>query len=342
MKQVQTLMSFLAVALVAGAALNIHRMRVAADAQEPPRELKTEAAKEAAEAFGWTTERPYPVFCIDDVLVRLTTAADQLIEKKNVKNSETLRQDLERTQFSMTLPRASSKELSPVELYRRVCESVFLVAGLARPDEGEEDWQTSFSSAFAVHEEGILSTSAHVFDHDDKDHAVVVLDAKGNVHPIVEVVAFDRDSDTCLFRIAARGLKPLPLGRDAPPGTLVRVMGHPGDSFFFFSAGVIGNYERDSEGRLWMNVTADFGQGSSGGPALDIFGNVIGQVSRTYTLFAGGEARSRKKRTRTARQAKAEEPAEAPKELHEVRKESDPQMTFKSCTPVSAIRALVK
>ena len=273
MKRSKTLLTstFVVVALVAGAAVNLYRIRVAAEAQEPPRELKADPPKNAqltSEAFGWTGERPYPVFCIDDVLVRLTTAADELIEKKTVKNSETLRKDLDRTQFSMTLPRASSKEISPQELYRRACESVFLVAGLTRPNQDEEDWQTSFSTAFAVHEDGILSTSAHVFDHEDKDHAVVVLDARGNVHPVIEVLAVDRESDTCLFRIGMKGLKPLPLGKDAPPGTPIRVMGHPGDSFYFFSAGVISNYERDSDGLIWLNVTADFGQGSSGGPAL--------------------------------------------------------------------------
>ena len=351
MKQAKALATFVVVALIAGAVFNLYRTRVVAEAQEPPRELKADPPKDGElgpDAFGWTTDRPYPVFCIDDVLVRLTTVAEELIDKNVAKNSEALRKDLERTQFTMTLPRPSTKELSPQELYRRACESVFLVAGLARPEEeGGTDWQTSFSSAFVVHEDGILSTSAHVFDHEDKDHAVVVLDNKGHVHPIVEVVAFDRDSDTCLFRIAVKGLKPLPLGKDAPPGSPIRVMGHPGDSFFFFSAGVIANYERDSEGRTWLNVTADFGQGSSGGPALDTFGNVIGQVSRTYTLFAGGEASRRKKRLRTVRQADAAEPAEVPmeavpKELHEVKRQDDPQMTFKACTPVSAIRALVK
>ena len=34
--------------------------------------------------------------------------------------------------------------------------------------------------------------------------------------------------------------------------------------------------------------------------------------------------------------------AQAPEELPDVKKQSDPQMTFKACTPVSAIRGLVK
>jgi sRNA-binding protein len=97
---------------------------------------------------------------------------------------------------------------------------------------------------------------------------------------------------------------------------------------------------------------------------LDAAGNVVGQVSRTYTLYAGGSASARQRRVRTAQQReaaektdeksdKAEEKPEdkgdakmeketAPALLPEERREADPQMTFKSCVPVSAIRALVK
>jgi len=119
-----------------------------------------------------------------------------------------------------------------------VTESVFLVAGMTKPKEDETNWKTSFSTAFAIHEDGILSTSAHVFDHDDQDDAVVVMDVRGNVYPVLDVLAANRKHDTLLFRIGVKGLKPLPLGDDAVPGTPVRMIGHPGDSFFFFSADI--------------------------------------------------------------------------------------------------------
>jgi serine protease Do len=352
MKQRNAAIVCLVLALAVWAGFNLHRIRLEADAQESPKGSKSDAAADDArrprEAMGSTGDRPYPVFFIDDVLAKLSTGAEELIEKKLAKNSDQLRRDLGRTHFSTTLPRASTKELAPQELYRQASESVFLVAGLTKPDEKEGDWQTSFSTAFAVHEDGVLSTSAHVFDHHDQDNAVVVLDVKGKVHPIVEILAVDLKADTCLFRIGTKGLKALPLGKDAPPGTQIRVMGHPGDSFFFFSTGVIANYERDHDGLVWLNVTADFGQGSSGGPVMDLSGNVVGQVSRTYTLYAGGEASHRQRRRRMVRQADAAEPAnepmeEAPAEAPESKKnQADTQMIFKACTPVSAIRALVK
>lgn len=286
----------------------------------------------------------YPTMFVDDVIEKLSKSVQKLIDQKQTKTSAELKEGLDKTSFSITLTPAIETPLRPAELYQKCSESVFLVAGLTKPDAEEEAWKTAFSTAFVVHEEGILSTSAHVFDHDDVDHGVVVMDQQGRVYPVVEVLATDRQADTCLFRVAAKGLKPLPLGTDQPPGTPIRVIGHPGDSFYYFSAGDIANYERDDEGAYWLNVTADFGQGSSGGPVMDEAGNVIGQVSRTFTLYAGGEAGRRRRRRphKTQNVDIVVGVMEADTELADRAKKPDPQMVFRACTPVSAIKGLIK
>ncbi len=340
----------------ASASINNRSSRSHIEAQESPKEnpvdSRSKSNRAGQEASDQPSDLPYPAFYVNDVVAKLKSAAEEMIEKKLTKNSDELREQLGRDQYSTKLPRAFSKELTPQELYRRATESVFLVAGMTKPTDEESAWKTSFSTAFAVHEDGILSTSAHVFDHDDHDDAVIVLDVRGKIHPVVELLAVNRQTDTCLFRIATKGLKALPLGQELPPGSAIRVMGHPGDSFFFFSAGHIGNYERDEEGLTWLNITADFGQGSSGGPVMDSAGNVVGQVSRTYTLYASGDTSSRGTRPRRARQAEDTDPVEvrkndepkdaAPADHPDPKKTSDPQMVFKACTPVTAIRALVK
>jgi serine protease Do len=287
-------------------------------------------------------------FSVKDVIETLTSATKELMDKKESRSARELREDLDRTSVSIQLPKAATKPLSSQELYRNGVESVFLVAGLTNPEDDETDWATAFSTAFVVHEDGILCTSAHVFDHDDEDEAVVAMDLRGHVFPVVAVLASDKTSDTCLFRIAATGLKPLSLGETALPGTPIHVIGHPGDSFFYFSAGHVANYEHDPRHTLWMNVTADFGQGSSGGPVMDSAGNVVGQVSRTYTLYAGGDARNRRHSIRTRQAAPEKEEGKDDNEGESMGEDilinlrPDPQMVFKSCTPVSAIRALIK
>lgn len=287
-------------------------------------------------------------YFVDDIVEKLKSAVQELIAQDKVKTSAELRKDLDRAIYAVPLRDPFTTPLPAQELYQRATESVFLIAGLTKPKGDEKEWTTAFSTGFVVHEDGILSTCAHVFDHDDQDDGVVVMDVHGRIVPVVEILATDRMSDTCLFRIAATGLKPLPLGRDQPPGTPVRVIGHPGDSFFFFSAGHLSNYERDEDGLYWMNITADFGQGSSGGPVMDEAGNVIGQVSRTFTLYAGGDARRRNRRSMAeTRQVDAAIVVEDNQQLAErdssdPKKRADPQMTFKACSPVSQIRALIK
>ena len=349
MKRLAASIACVTVTLVVLALLNWPKARPQLDAQESSRavatELRSKQSPEAAEQTGQQTDESPPEFYVEDVIKILTTATDEMIEKKTSRTAVELHEELDRSQFTLELPKPATTPLTSQELYRRATESVFLVAGLTRPSGDETAWQTSFSTAFAVHEDGILSTSAHVFDHDDHDDAVVVMDVQGKVYPVLEILAANRTADTCLFRIGKKGLKPLALGPAAHPGSQISVIGHPGDSFFYFSAGHVANYERDENGLLWLNITADFGQGSSGGPVMDGAGNVVGQVSRTYTLYAGGETSNRRRRPRTVRQAVDLHPDDEPAESDEnatVKKHADPQMVFKACTPVAAIRALAK
>lgn len=346
MKQLNTLR--LTGLLVLGMLLTLSIRQIDLGAQEAKakKDTKPSTSGTVGNSGPEKTVRPqtYPTMFVDDVIENLSSAVQKLIEKKQAKTSAELKQELEKTSYAMTLVPESPTSLRPAELYQKCSESVFLVAGLTKPASDDEAWKTAFSTAFAVHEDGILSTSAHVFDHDDEDHGVVVMDKKGRIYPVVEVLASDRKADTCLFRIAAKGLKPLPLGTDQPPGTPVRAIGHPGDSFFYFSAGNIANYERDEEGAYWLNITADFGQGSSGGPVMDEAGNVIGQVSRTYTLYAGGEAGRRRHRRphKTQNVDIVVGVIEPDAEHDDPKKKADPQMVFRACTPVSALKALIK
>ncbi len=282
---------------------------------------------------------PYPVFGIDEVLDHLTRSGAKLHKAGQTKGDVELRKQLSRKTCELTLPAATEAPLPDRELYARACDSVFIVCSLYK-SASRGDWQTSLATAFVVTEDGVLSTSCHVFDNEDTADAIVVMDVQKNVYPVTELLAANKQTDTCLFRIDAKNLKPLPLAEDALPGTNVRVVAHPGDSFYFFSSGHVANYERDSDSILWMNVTADFGQGSSGGPVFNEQGHVIGQVSRTFTLYAGGsETRGRPRRV-------AGDTKPTDKKLTEKKAATeeflDPQMVFKSCVPVQSIRALVK
>ncbi len=299
--------------------------------------------RKLAELCGSGIERriPYPTFHVGDVIDKLTTAGSKLHQAGKTVGDAELRKQMTRQSVELDLPPASDEPVSDRELYRRACESVFIVCSLYKV-ENSNDWQTSLATAFAVTKDGVLTSSCHVFDNDDQADAVVVMDIHRRVFPVRELLAVNQQSDTCLFKIDATNLEPLPFADDAPPGTRVRVLGHPGDSFYFLSSGLLANYEKDHEETVWMNITADFGQGSSGGPVLDECGNVVGQVSRTFTLYAGGPAtrgQPRRVPVKSAGEKRERDPSEIIEPVVDV---ADPQMVFKSCVPVKTLRSLVK
>ena len=315
----------------------VQEASIAEPASKPPVIRKSKKRERNGQSVGKTL--PYPVFGIDEVLDHLSKSGARLQKAGKTKGDVELRKQLDRQTCELTLPTATDSPVPDRELYASACESVFIVCSLYK-SERHDDWQTSIATAFAVTEDGVLSTSCHVFDNEDTADAIVVMDVKKNVYPVTELLAANKLTDTCLFRIDAKNLKPLPLAEDVLPGAHVRVVGHPGDSFYYFSSGHVANYERDSDSVLWMNVTADFGQGSSGGPVFNEQGHVIGQVSRTFTLYAGGpETRGRPRRV-------AGETKPADKKATDKKAASeqfmDPQMVFNSCVPVQSIRTLVK
>lgn len=299
--------------------------------------------RKLAELCGSGVERrsPYPTFHVGEVIDKLTTAGARLHKAGKTVGDVELRKQMTRQSVELDLPAPSDEPVSDRELYRRACESVFIVCSLYKV-ENSSDWQTSLATAFAVTKNGVLTSSAHVFDNEDVADAVVVMDMHRRVYPVRELLAVNKEADTCLFKIDATNLEPLPFADEAPPGTRVRVLGHPGDSFYFLSGGLLANYEKDHEGTVWMNTTADFGQGSSGGPVLDECGNVVGQVSRTYTLYAGGPAtrgRPRRVPVKVAGEKRERDPTEIIEPVADV---ADPQMVFKSCVPVKTLHSLVK
>ena len=362
----------------------------AATEEAPKTEAVEVAAAEAAPAVittelsGRATTHDYPLLNDVELMDRLEAAGLKMLEEKTGLGSKDLNAGLECKDFELKLADVREESLADEELYQRACESIYVVCGLFKSEDGKE-WDAAFATAFVVGSDGVLTTSRHFFDDPQPCEVFLVVDMAGKIHPVTEILCSDKDADTCLFRIPAQDLKPLPLAKKAPmPGSRVRIVSHPGYFFYFFSSGQVANYFKDDDGLKWMNVTADFGQGSSGAPAFDDCGNVVGQVSSTLTLYAIGPpvedpivsrrhvSRSvdGKVRVTAAREGKAakekkeKEPApadegktpkkkkkkkdkqpekiEIPLPLPDEMEMADPQMVFKTCTPLEGLRGMVK
>jgi len=151
----------------------------------------------------------------------------------------------------------------------------------------------SAGTAFALSADGILVTARHVFEG-EQEGRLVVSDSQGAVYPVSELLASSVGDDLALFRIDATDLVPLPLRTDAQIGTAVLVISHPGSAYYTLTRGSIARFGHNSRLRgvppararrmrpaPTLEITAEFGHGSSGAPVMDAAGNVVGVALST-------------------------------------------------------------
>ena len=200
-----------------------------------------------------------------------------------------LQKGLERPLCQVKFPPPSTRDLEPAELYRRARRSVVVISSLYYCNRCTR-LHATVASGVVVGNSGEVLTSEHVVRGrpDQKRETMVAMTAEGRVIPVREVLAASRRHDVAIVKLDATGLPALPLGENPPPGSPIRVLSHPNNHFFHFSDGIISRYfaEQGPGGETEvMSITADFGRGSSGGPILDLAGNVVGIISRTSSLY---------------------------------------------------------
>jgi S1-C subfamily serine protease len=148
----------------------------------------------------------------------------------------------------------------------------------------------SHATAFVIHEDGILLTNYHVIDKKEEmnSSAIFVSDYKGNIYNVIEILAASQSNDLAIIKIDTKGkkLKYIPFANEELLGEDIYLMGHPFGQNYYMSKGIIARKyinERDNEPRL--AVTAEFGQGSSGGPFVNTKGELVAMVAGTYSNY---------------------------------------------------------
>jgi serine protease Do len=223
------------------------------------------------------------------IYTRLETEGRKLIDNQQIVPMSKLASQLTNTQCQAALVKPSGKCITDADLYARCKSGVLVVGTLYKCSHCPNDHLRA-ATGFVIDESGIAITSYHIFRGQATDEAtditVVVMDIAGNVYPITEVLAASLKDDVAIFRINTNRKKmyALPLATAARAGDDANVIGHPHNMYYSFTTGTVSRlYKR--EGGDKMSVTADFSQGSSGGPVLDDKGNVIGIVSATRSLY---------------------------------------------------------
>jgi len=152
------------------------------------------------------------------------------------------------------------------------------------------------ATAFAVSEDGVCVTNYHVLqnfiekDTYDKgsDSLYYLTSSDNHSYPIEKILAYSKQGDVVIFKVNVAGnkLHPLQLGEPAETGSPVRAITNPTGFYYYYAEGVVsGNVQGDGEFSKIMEITADYAAGSSGGPILNQYGQVIGMVSTTRSVY---------------------------------------------------------
>jgi S1-C subfamily serine protease len=226
------------------------------------------------------------------IFQRLEKATTALVESGTpLGKEERLRQCARpKSARAIELAKANTTPIPAEESYRRAAQAGVLICAAYKCGKCDR-WHHSWSSGFAVHPSGIIATNHHVAVHETAE-AMGALTADGRFLPVVEVIAARRTHDVALLRVdLGKGgpLSALPLRDDAPAGTRILCYGNPSNGFGCLTDGVLTRYVRtegpERQGAVFMQISADYGGGSSGGPVLDDRGNALGMAASTSPIL---------------------------------------------------------
>ena len=179
-------------------------------------------------------------------------------------------------------PAPAVPALSVKEIAARVKPSLVTVTFTGRDGAVE-----GTGSGFVVDADGLIATSLHVIG---EARPISVQFADGKKFDVIAVHAWNRRSDLALIRIDAKGLPALPLGDSSTleQGAPIVAMGNPRGLDFSVVSGVVSARREVKTGELdaeeMIQLAIPIEPGNSGGPLLDMQGNVHGVLTLKSAL----------------------------------------------------------
>lgn len=144
---------------------------------------------------------------------------------------------------------------------------------------GRDGGQLGLGTGFVVSQEGLIATNLHVIG---EGYGFTVELADGTDLEVKSVHASDHGFDLVIIRVDPKGkqLSPLPLGdsEGIQQGAPVVVLGNPLGLKHSVVSGVV-SARREINGRSMLQLAMPIEPGNSGGPVLDMQGNVVGLVN---------------------------------------------------------------
>jgi serine protease Do len=155
------------------------------------------------------------------------------------------------------------------------------------PERGQP--RQGLGSGFIISEDGYILTNAHVVAEFD-DVNVRLADAKREFK--ARVIGVDRRSDVALLKVEASGLPTAKLGDSSKlePGDWVAAIGSPFGFANTITAGIVSAKGRSLPDELYVpfiQTDVAVNPGNSGGPLLNLEGEVVGVNSMIYSGTGG-------------------------------------------------------
>ena len=242
-------------------------------------------------------------FTNDAKLVELyQKSIDSVLTKSKTVSAEEAQKSLLDTlkKVDLNLAKAAKKILSSSDMYVQIKRATVITA-CAYLCPRCSNTHLSESSGYLIDSRGIMVTNYHVmaqyaFMKDgNKPVGFFARLSDGRTYAVKAVLVASKKNDLAILQLETNGesnLPALPLAGAAKVGDHVYVVGHPKGMHYFFSQGDVTNKYFENAGdsgnkflREMMTISADYATGSSGGPVVDVFGNVVGTVSNTNMLM---------------------------------------------------------
>ncbi len=205
--------------------------------------------------------------------------------------------------LNKALPKMRKKELTGKQLNQLCRPSSLSFFTMEKNPNGSNFMAYPIASAVAISEDGLCLTNFHVLSNVimagalkhywPNDFMRFVMTHEGKVYPVKRILAADPINDFALFEVELAGdkLVPIPLGNPLEVGEDVYCLAHPQRNLFYLTQGIVSRNatvvnKQNGHIKLEMEITADYGVGSSGGPIIDNRGNLAGIVSSTFSIYA--------------------------------------------------------
>ena len=201
------------------------------------------------------------------------------------------------TVVPVALKAANKKLLSGEKLVEEYSEGIMVVSRYS-PKVIQGEKVVAGASCVVLTDDGVCVSNYHVFEPlIDSSKELTPLDSiffvaskSGKIYPITAVLSYNKTSDLTVFKIDPHGdkLTTVPIGKDLPAGATIQALTHAYGHLFYYSKGVVARNLCGSELNPDTNrsdITADYSKGSSGGPLFDEYGNLVGIVSTTQSVY---------------------------------------------------------